>query len=283
MERKIVYKEMEKEKTDNRNGQGIHIDSMSSIELTFEGELNDFFGSDKGRTRHRFVLRRRTSVKDLIEALGPPHPEVGRIEVCGADRGFDYIPAARDRIRVAPLPRPVDWRNGDHLHPRPLPEARFVVDVNVGGLARKLRLLGFDAAYHHTWHDDTIADTADREGRIVLTRDIALLKRRVIVWGRYLREEDPTQQLLEVLSVFGLEGPYAPLTRCLDCNAELEAVAKERILHLLEPKTRKYYHDFSQCPACGKIYWAGSHQGRIMQWLSENGLDAGAGSDERDV
>lgn len=246
---------------------------MQDIELTFLGELNDFLGSDKDETTHRFALRRRTSVKDLIEALGPPHPEVGRIETGGVCVGFGYIPVAGDRLRVAPLARPVDLQNGDRLHTLPLPEARFVVDVNVGRLARKLRLLGFDAAYHHSWEDGSIAEMADREGRIVLTKDIALLKRRVIVWGRYLRAEDPTQQLLEVLSVFGLEGPFATLTRCLDCNAELEAVDKERIIHLLEPKTKKYYHDFSRCPVCGKIYWAGSHQERIMQWLCENGLD----------
>ena len=254
---------------------------MQDIELTFLGELNDFLGSDKDETTHRFALRRRTSIKDLIEALGPPHPEVGRIESGGEEIGFASIPRSGDRIRVAPLARPVDLRNGDRLHPRALSQARFVVDVNVGRLARKLRLLGFDAAYQHDWDDGTIAEKADREGRIVLTKDIALLKRRVIVWGRYLRAEEPTRQLLEVLSVFGLVGPYATLTRCLDCNAELKAVDKERIIHLLEPKTKKYYHDFSRCPVCGKIYWAGSHQERIKQWLSENGLDRGESKGSR--
>ena len=254
---------------------------MQDIELTFEGELNDFLGSDKAGAAHRFSLDRRTSIKDLIEAMGPPHPEVGRIEVNGVERGFEHIPGNGDRIRVQPLVRPVDLQNGDRLHPRPLAEARFVVDVNVGGLARKLRLLGFDAAYRPGWDDETIADMADGEGRIVLTRDIALLKRRVVVWGRCLREETPTRQLAEVLSVFGLEGPYAVLTRCLDCNAELKVVDKEEILHLLEPRTRKYFHHFSRCPSCGKIFWAGSHQERILQWLSENGLHAGLGRGNR--
>jgi hypothetical protein len=271
---------MEKKETDQGNGHDIHVGSMQDIELIFQGELNDFLGSDKEETAHRFVLRRRTSIKDLIEAIGPPHPEVGRIEVGEVEVDFAYIPGAGDRIRLAPMTRPVDVRRWDRLHPQPLSQARFVVDVNVGRLARKLRLLGFDAAYHHSWEDESIADLAAREGRIVLTKDIALLKRRLVVWGRYLRAEDPTRQLLEVLSVFGLSGPYSPLSRCLDCNAELEAVAKERILHLLEPKTKRYYEHFSRCPVCGKIYWAGSHQERIMQWLSENGLapEVGRGS-----
>ena len=231
-------------------------------------------GSDKGETSHRFPLRRRTSIKDLIEALGPPHPEVGRIEAEGALRDFTYHPRVGDRIRVAPLERPVDVGQADHLHQVSLPEVRFVVDVNVGRLARKLRLLGFDAAYRPGWDDATIAEKADSEGRIVLTKDIALLKRRIIVWGRWLRAEEPTRQLLEVLSVFGLEGPYATLSRCLDCNALLESVDKEEILHQLEPKTKTYYHQFSRCPACGKIYWAGSHQERIIQWLRDNGLES---------
>jgi uncharacterized protein with PIN domain len=247
---------------------------VEDVRISFLGELNDFLGSDKGETTHRFPLRRRTSIKDLIEALGPPHPEVGRIEAEGALRDFAYLPRAGDRIRVAPLERPVDVRQADDLHPVSLQEARFVVDVNVGRLARKLRLLGFDAVYRPGWDDATIADKADSEGRIVLTKDIALLKRRVIVWGRWLRAEEPTRQLLEVLSVFGLKGPFATLTRCLDCNALLEPVDKAEIVHQLEPKTKKYYHDFSQCPDCGKIYWAGSHQERIMQWLRDNGLES---------
>ncbi|MCF8030831.1 MAG: Mut7-C ubiquitin/RNAse domain-containing protein [Desulfohalobiaceae bacterium] len=249
---------------------------MQHIELTFLGELNDFLGSDKSETTHRFPLRRRTSVKDLIEAMGPPHPEVGGIEARGESQDFSFQPEPGERIRVTPLCPPVDVRTGDRLHPEPLSRVRFVVDVNVGRLARKLRLLGFDAAYHHSWDDEAIAELAAEEGRIVLSKDIALLKRRIIVWGRYLRAEDPAQQLLEVLSVFGLRGPYPTLTRCLDCNAELEAVDKEAILHLLEPKTKKYYHSFSRCPSCGKIYWAGSHQERIMQWLRAYGLN-GAG------
>jgi hypothetical protein len=247
---------------------------MQDVELTFLGELNDFLSSDKEETTHCVALRRRTSIKDLIEALGPPHPEVGRIEVGGAECGFGYLPRSGDRIRVLPLSRPARWREGDRLHPLPLPEARFVVDVNVGRLARKLRLLGFDAAYHPSWDDAAIARAADKEGRIVLTKDIGLLKRRVVVWGRWLRSEEPTRQLLETLSVFGLTGPYATLTRCLSCNAPLQRVDKGEILHLLEPKTRQYYRHFSRCPSCGKIYWAGSHQERIMQWLRENGLDS---------
>jgi hypothetical protein len=246
---------------------------MQLIELTFLGELNDFLGSDKSVTTYRFPLQRRTSIKDLIEAVGPPHPEVGGIEARGESLDFSFRPEPGDSIRVTPLCRPVDVRSGDLLHPEPLPEVRFVVDVNVGRVARKLRLLGFDAAYHHTWDDDSIAELAAEEGRIVLSKDIALLKRRIIVWARYLRAEDPAQQLLEVLSVFGLRGPFPTLTRCLDCNAELEEVNKEAILHLLEPKTKKYYHSFSRCPSCGKIYWAGSHQERIMQWLRAYGLE----------
>ena len=248
---------------------------MGYIELAILGELNDFLGSNGEKTRLSLPLCRRTSIKDLLEALGPPHPEVGQLEVNGEQVDFSYRPRPGDHIRVGPQQRPVDVLSSDPLHPSPLSGERFVVDVNVGRLARKLRLLGFDAAYRHDWDDDTIAELAASQGRIVLTKDIALLKRKIIVWGRYLRAKDPEGQLLEVLDYFGLNGPYDLLSRCLDCNVQLEPVSKEAVLHRLEPGTRRHFNTFSMCPSCHKIYWAGSHQERIMQWLREQGLEGG--------
>jgi hypothetical protein len=245
---------------------------MSHCSLHFLGELNDFLTPEKRELARSYPVGRRASVKDVIEALGPPHPEVGRIERNGSQLGFEHILQPEERLAISPHPKPIQVTQKSLLCPKPLSGVRFVVDVNVGKLARHLRMLGYDAAYHWTWRDRDIAHLAESEGRIVLTQDIGLLKRRQVVWGRYIRSKQPEEQLLEVVRVFGLEKPFALLTRCLDCNRRLEPVDKEAILHRLEPKTKRYFDTFRICPGCDRIYWPGSHQERMLQWLEELGL-----------
>ncbi len=240
---------------------------MSHCSLHFFGELQDFLTPDKERLARSYPLERRASVKDAIEALGPPHPEVGSIERNGNRLGFDHILEPGEELFIYPHQKPIQVTQKSLLCPKPLPEVRFVVDVNVGKLARLLRMLGVDAAYHWTWRDGDIAHLSESQGRIVLSKDIGLLKRKLVTWGRYLRSESPEDQLLEVIRVFGLERPFALFSRCLDCNRKLEPVDKEAILHRLEPKTKKYFQTFRRCPECFRIYWPGSHQEKMQQWL----------------
>jgi len=245
---------------------------MPHVELFFLGELKDFFSTDNLEKGLSYSLERKASVKDVIEALGPPHTEIGAIEASGRTVGFDYIVRPGDRITVRPPSLPIDVRQSSLLRPETLSETRFIVDVNVGRLAMLLRMLGLDAAYEWQWRDRVIAEMAKREGRIVLTKDTGLLKRNKVVWGRFLRADDPDGQLLETSRVFGLSPPFAIMSRCLRCNVLLQPVAKEAILHRLEPKTKKYFHDFSICPGCGRIYWAGSHHEKMRERLKRLGL-----------
>ena len=107
---------------------------------------------------------------------------------------------------------------------------------------------------------------------MLLSRNLELLKRGEVVFGRYVRSEEPAAQLREVLSLFGLRELSHPLVRCLACNGLLKPVAKETILHRLEPLTIRYYDSFHCCPRCERIYWAGSHVAR-MQTSLKNALD----------
>jgi uncharacterized protein with PIN domain len=149
------------------------------------------------------------------------------------------------------------------LREKPLRDPRFVVDANLGQLARYLRLLGFDATYRNNFTDAEVAQIASREKRIVLTRDRALLRHKVITHGYFVRAVKPREQVREILARLDLYGALRPFTRCLLCNGELEAVDKEAVLHQLEPKTKKFYDRFRRCKACGQAYWKGSHFNRM--------------------
>jgi uncharacterized protein with PIN domain len=125
-----------------------------------------------------------------------------------------------------------------------LRDPRFVVDANLGRLARYLRLLGFDATYRNDFDDAEVARIGSRERRIVLTRDRALLKQKIITQGYFVRAVRPHEHMREVLARLDLYRSLRPFTRCLRCNGGLEVADKETVLDQLEPKTRQYYERF---------------------------------------
>ncbi|MBO0872192.1 MAG: Mut7-C RNAse domain-containing protein, partial [Pseudonocardia sp.] len=135
--------------------------------------------------------------------------------------------------------------------------AGFLLDVHLGALARRLRLLGIDTAYQRDAEDDTLVRIASGQRRVLLTKDRGLLMRRALWAGAYVRGDRPGDQLADVLDRF--DPPLAPHSRCPTCNGELVAVAKEAVLGGLRPGTRRSYHRFTRCARCGQVYWRGAH------------------------
>jgi uncharacterized protein with PIN domain len=237
-----------------------------SAEFRFYEELNDFLpvGWRKRTLCYRF--NGHPGVKDPIEAHGVPHTEVELIIVNDLSVGFDYRLQDGDRVAVYPLFESFDVSPLVKLREAPLRRTAFVLDVNLGKLARRLRLLGFDALYSNRYEDAEVADIAAAEKRIVLTRDRRLLHAKRITHGYWVRSVDPDGQTGEVLRRFDLYRQIRPFRRCLLCNGVLKPVPKAEILHRLEPKTKLYYEVFFTCDACGKIYWEGSHLAGMRQW-----------------
>jgi uncharacterized protein with PIN domain len=244
------------------------------IRLFFSEHLRDLL---RGRDHKGMVvvpLTRKASVKDIVEALGVPHTEVEEISTDGRSVGFDFIPDRGLEITVAGNSTPTSPLVATLLRPEPLSEIRFIVDVNVGKLASLLRLIGFDTRYDRKMDDAEIATLARDEKRIVLTRDRALLKRGRVTFGHLVRAVRPMDQLAEILRHYGLEGPFHYFSRCTVCNSRLLPVDKTDIFHRLEPKTKRYYHTFSRCPGCRRIYWHGSHCAALCNRLRQAGLPA---------
>ncbi len=231
----------------------------------FHSELRDFFADPGAAISLKYDFDGKPSVKDAIEATGVPHTEVDSIVVNGIPVGFGYH--LKDGDAVSVYPASLSPEIPEKLALRGEPRPWFVVDVNLGKLARRLRMLGFDAAYRNDYADHEIAGLAASEDRIVLTRDRRLLRFRKITHGYWLRSDDPRMQVKEVLGRFGYFPLVRPFNRCLECNGVIVPVEKAEVFDRLEPKTRLYYDEFSICSDCGKIYWKGSHYDRMNETL----------------
>ncbi|MEW5940270.1 MAG: Mut7-C RNAse domain-containing protein [Chloroflexota bacterium] len=230
---------------------------MNAATFLFHGRLNDFLQRDQRGKPIAVHFRGRQSVKHLAESLGAPHPEIGRVQVNGRDEALGRIARDGDRLEIYPV------ENGPPIEPR------FLLDCHLGRLTAHLRMLGFDCLYQNDYDDSMMAAILQKEERILLTRDRRLLMRKVVQHGYCLRSLDPLEQLTEVLRRFDLTNQFHPFHRCLRCNHPLEPVDKSAILERLEPLTRKYFNEFHICPACGQVYWKGSHYERMERVIEE--------------
>lgn len=220
---------------------------MSIAHFLFLGRLNDFLPQDQKGQVISVDFRERQSVKHLAESLGVPHPEIGPVQVNGQEGTLDTITQDGDRVEVHPV------ADGCPVEPR------FLLDCHLGRLAAYLRMLGFDCLYQNDYDDEELADIAQKEGRILLSRDRRLFMRKAVACGYCLRSLDPLEQLSEILKRFDLAKHVIPFHRCPRCNHSLESVDKEAVLDRLEPLTRLYFDEFQICPECKQIYWKGSH------------------------
>ena len=241
---------------------------MLQASFRFYGNLNDFLPELQRQKSVFFPLNGPVAVKHPVEALGVPHTEVEHLLANRMSVGFSYLVQPGDQISVYPPFYEIDLKSPYPLRP-PLPTPpRFILDNHLGQLATYLRLLGFDAQYHNHYQDEELARVSHEEERVLLTRDRRLLMRKIVIYGYWLRAKDPRQQLTEILSRYKLANHIHPWHRCLRCNGLLRPVPKEAILDRLEPKTKKYYHEFHICQDCEQIYWKGSHWTRMHNMLS---------------
>lgn len=242
---------------------------MALADFRFYEELNDFLSPELRKTAFAHAFDRRTSVKDMIESFGVPHTEVDLILANGNSVDFRYIVANGDRISVYPVFESLDISPLVRLRPEPLRHPAFVLDANLGRLARYLRLLGLDCLYRNDFRDDELALLSSEKKRILLTRDRVLLRRRIITHGYFVRETLPRLQVREVLLRFELYGLLNPFTRCTRCNGIIDTVEKHVIEKRLEPRTRKYFEQFRRCRNCEQLYWKGSHHLRAKRLIGE--------------
>ncbi|MBC3541617.1 Mut7-C RNAse domain-containing protein [Rufibacter sediminis] len=238
-------------------------------QIFFHGSLNDFLPRHEKGKWQAYSFTGAPALKDALEAVGVPHPEIGRICQNGSEAGFQEALLRHAQVEVFPVVSEKGSQTPGPLQVSVPTPPTFVLDVHLGKLARYLRLLGFDTLYETSYDDQTIARLAQQGQRIVLTRDIGLLKQKIIQWGYWLRSQQWEEQLREVMIRYGLKDQLQPFTRCMACNGEIGEVSKETVLPLLPPKTRLYFHVFYQCQSCHRVYWKGSHYDRMQSFLAQ--------------
>ncbi|MHC5905300.1 Mut7-C RNAse domain-containing protein [Streptomyces sp. S6] len=209
-----------------------------------------------------FFVRRTTIDADgvstlghVVESAGVPLTEVGALLVDDREVPVSHVPSPGTPVEVEVRP---------HAHPQQVPGAplRFLLDVHLGTLARRLRLLGVDTAYESTdIGDPALATLSAAEKRVLLSRDRGLLRRREIWAGAYVYDKAPDAQLREVLGRFAPE--LAPWTRCISCNGVLKPATKDEVADRLREGTQASYDVFAQCGECGKAYWKGAHHEQL--------------------
>ena len=235
----------------------------------FYEELNDFLAPQRRRREFESACARAATTKHMIEAFGVPHTEVELVLVNGESVGFDQILRDGDRVAVYPKFEALDITPLLRVRSEPLRVMRFVADAHLGGLARLLRMAGFDTLYDNQFRDEEIERIASDEGRVVLTRDRELLKRRSITHGCYVHALRPAQQVREIFERLDLARSARPFTLCLACNAPLQPIDKAAVLDQLPPRVRGSYQRFSSCAVCGRVFWEGSHWRQMRDLVDE--------------
>jgi uncharacterized protein with PIN domain/sulfur carrier protein ThiS len=204
-------------------------------------------------------VRESRSVKDAVESVGIPHTEVGAVAVDDEPVDWGHRLVGGERVEVHPVEGvPPGWPVP--VAARPPEPRRFVVDVHLGTLARRLRLLGFDTWWRNDADDPDLARRGRDEHRILATRDRQLLMRREVRHGVLVRSQDPDLQVVQVVARYGLASRARPRSRCVRCNGRLVPAEPAEVMPALEPGTRAAAPDrFARCRACGQVYWPGAH------------------------
>jgi uncharacterized protein with PIN domain/sulfur carrier protein ThiS len=205
----------------------------------------------------------------LLASLGIPPDEVDLVLVNGRSVALQHLLEAGDAVSLYPVFESFDIGSVTAVRAGTLRRPAFVLDVHLGKLAHLLRMFGFDASYRDDFTDEDLVRISAAEGRTLLSKDRALVARDDVTRGLVIRSQIPREQLLEVMRRLDLFRAAHPFTLCLECNKPLREVGREAVLDRLPPAVRSVHADFTECPACRRVYWKGSHHARMEAYVAE--------------
>ncbi len=156
-------------------------------------------------------------------------------------------------------------------------EIKFFADNNVGKLAKWLRMMGYDTLFFNGSDDSSMIAIALAEGRVILTRDTQIMRRRVVTSGQLkailIQGDEPEQQMRQVIDSLNLDCQFRPFTICLECNQPLLPRSREQVKDLVPPYVFQTQVQYVECPTCHRIYWRGTHwqamTGRLNKFMKD--------------
>ncbi|MDD5039263.1 MAG: Mut7-C RNAse domain-containing protein [Dehalococcoidales bacterium] len=150
---------------------------------------------------------------------------------------------------------------------------KFIVDTNVGKLAKWLRVMGYDAIFFDEGEDSRMVAIALTEDRVLLTRDTQIMRRRVVTKGQLkvilIRSGELEQQMQQVVETLNLECEFRPFAICLECNQSLNEKTRQQVQYLVPPYVFQTQSQYMECPACHRIYWRGTHWQAMTRRLAK--------------
>ncbi len=219
------------------------------------GDLGYFVPESKRQAAFEVEFELPVGLRDLVQAAGVPHVEVGRLTVNGDPADWSLV---------------IDEGACVEVHPRfpltePPADPRFLLDAHLGKLASYLRLVGLDAEHDPAEDDPALVQRSNTEQRILLTRDRGLLMHGSLLCGSYVRSIRPLGQAVEVVQRFALGGVLEPFSRCMVCNHLLADAAPGDVVGRVPDSVAEDYAEFRLCTGCGRVYWQGSHHRRLQR------------------
>jgi uncharacterized protein len=149
---------------------------------------------------------------------------------------------------------------------------RFLADRMVGKLARWLRLLGYDTAYLPQLSPEGVMREARQQGRIILTRDSRIVRRKDTPPLLLIESDRFREQLKQVVEALQLDPVRYLLTRCSECNERLQPIAKDDVRDRVPEYVWQTQEEFRRCPGCRRLYWGATHKERMLEELRRLGL-----------
>jgi len=150
-------------------------------------------------------------------------------------------------------------------------QIKFIADNNAGKLARWLRMIGYDTLLFKEKDDGKMIEIALKEGRVILTKDTQIIRRRLVTDGKlnaiFIEHDDPKIQLQQIVKTLNLNYHFRPFSLCLDCNQTLIPRSKDEVQSLVPSYVFKTQEQYMECPSCHRIYWQGTHWQAMVKEL----------------
>lgn len=154
---------------------------------------------------------------------------------------------------------------------------KFITDASLAGLAKWLRLLGFDTAIYTGEAGREMMRQARSEGRILLTRRRDMRERQFNGELYLVPHVSTDRQLSFIIDRYSLKiSPQNLHSICLLCNQKLQPVRREDVRDLVPPYVFENCGQYNQCDRCGKVYWSGTHVRNALQFLKLHHIKIGA-------